>query len=464
MIKVKRYQATNVAEALKLIKADLGPDAIILESQRVRKPGLKGLFGPTVLEVSAVVEPEERDFRLNRMRSEEKHGGSADPVSDLLDDGAPAATFDPTDQARFDPESPEPVETAADLTASVDARIADISSMMAQMQEQLTRLGREPGDEPFAPMSREQERLELAGVDGAPSRDETEPLKHPGLMVANVKHLMSHHLIRTRLLDQDVEPNVVDTVVSMILAEGRRGGTPNVAVDGAALHQTIARLAPTTGPLEFDGSRPEVMVLVGPAGVGKTTTASKLVSLYAPTMRVAFVTAGRSGFLSTSQLEEHARAARVKFQHCQTVAELRSFLDKARGKFDLFLIDTPGISLRDGQQVARIRGLIERIGPSRTHLVVPASLRSRLVAQAAEGLGADLIAGLVFTKMDEVDRYGEILNALVATHLPAAYLAGGQHLSRGLELATSERIAELVIGDGGAHSRESKPGLVEAGR
>lgn len=465
MIKVKRYQANNVAEALKLIKADLGPDAIILESQRVRKSGLRGLFGPTVLEVSAVVEPAERDFRLNRMRSDQPRGESADPVSDLLSDGAPAATFDATDQARYSPESPKPMESADELTASVDARIAKISSMMAQMQQELSRLGRDAGDEPFEPMSREQERIESDGIDGAPNREETAPLEHPGLQAANVRHLMSHDLIRSRLLDQDVEPNVVETIVSMLLTEGRHGRAPDGAVDEAALHETIAKLAPATGPLDVDGSRPEVVVLVGPAGVGKTTTASKLVSLYAPTMRVAFVTAGRSGFLSTAQLEEHARAARVKFQHCQTVAELQSFLDKARGKFDLVLIDTPGISLRDSQQVARIRGLIERIGPSRTHLVVPASLRSRLVAQAVEGLGADLIAGLVFTKMDEVDRYGEILNALVATKLPVAYLTGGQHLSRGLELATSERIADLVIGDGGAESRdEVKERLAGVGR
>lgn len=178
--------------------------------------------------------------------------------------------------------------------------------------------------------------------------------------------------------------------------------------------------------------RPRVLVLVGPTGVGKTTTIAKLAAMHnlgiggaeAQTVRMITIDSYRIG--AKQQIETYGSIMRVPVSSVETATELRQTIAMHR-ETDLILVDTIGKSPRDAVRLAEMQQILDACGPSaEVYLAVAATTKTQDMLDILRQFEPFRYRGLVVTKMDETGRVGNVLSAIAATGKPIAWITDGQ--------------------------------------
>lgn len=185
-------------------------------------------------------------------------------------------------------------------------------------------------------------------------------------------------------------------------------------------------------PIEAGG----VLALVGPTGVGKTTTIAKLAARhclrYGPDS-LQLVSTDNYRIGAQRQLEAFGAILGVPVQRASDAETLGRLLAQAQG-VRLTLIDTAGLAPRDARLAAALRQL-ENVPSLKTFLVLPANLQRSVLAEAARRFAGAGLAGAVLTKLDEADGLGAALSVLIEQQLPVAWLSEGQRVPEDLKQA-----------------------------
>jgi flagellar biosynthesis protein FlhF len=197
-----------------------------------------------------------------------------------------------------------------------------------------------------------------------------------------------------------------------------------------------------------------VIALVGPTGVGKTTTLAKLAAHHrvAAGRSVAIVSIDTYRIAAVEQLKRYADIIGVPCEVALTPADLGRALERYRDA-DFIFLDTTGRSPRDGLGIGEIRSflsvarreLLSAVRPMETHLVLSVTAKGDDLLETARRFAPLEPDRLTFTKIDETQSYGHLLNVSVLTDLPVAYLTTGQEVPDDIEEAGPERIAQLVV-------------------
>jgi len=212
------------------------------------------------------------------------------------------------------------------------------------------------------------------------------------------------------------------------------------------LHKAISNFIPVASPIQLDPGKTRVAALVGPTGVGKTTTIAKLAA-YAKLelrQRVALLTLDTYRLAAVDQLQQYAQILQVPIHVALTVEDLRSALRFYQDR-SLVFIDTPGHNPKDTETLFQLRRFLDELPEVETHLVLSATTKPRDLAEIAQRFEPLKPTRMVFTKLDETSTYGPILSTLVKVKKPLSYLATGQEVPQDLELATSRRVADLIL-------------------
>jgi flagellar biosynthesis protein FlhF len=209
--------------------------------------------------------------------------------------------------------------------------------------------------------------------------------------------------------------------------------------------ESRVKVAPEPGSESRGPRGPRTLAVVGSPGAGKTTTLAKLAITYGVTMRrptqLVSLDACRVG--AAEQLRSYAAVLGAGFQACDGVAALAQALEECRHK-ELVLIDTPGYAAADLGSPDDLMRLLSRIG-AEIHLVLTASTKPADLSRMVDRFQCFRPARLLFTKLDETETYGVILNEALRTDLPVSFLAAGQQVPEDLEPASKARIADLVL-------------------
>jgi flagellar biosynthesis protein FlhF len=248
--------------------------------------------------------------------------------------------------------------------------------------------------------------------------------------------------------------NDVDPMIALRLSEYTQrtlldqGGDGPVDPEQARLfmRRVIAGFIPVASPIQLEPGRTRVAALVGPTGVGKTTTIAKLAA-YAKLelkQKVALVTLDTFRMAAVDQLHQYSEILQVPLHVALTVEDLRAAL-RFYSDRTLVLIDTPGHSPKDSEVQGQLRRYLDELTEVETHLVLSATTKPRDLADIAQRFEPLKPGRLIFTKLDETSTFGPLLSTLVRVKRPISYLGTGQGVPQDLEMATSRRIADLIL-------------------
>jgi len=390
-LRVKRYEAENMAEALRMIREDLGPNAFVLSTRRVQKRDRMGRLR-RMIEVSA--------------------------ASDVVQTSASAP--------------------ARAVSGGSDRAIRELKAQLGEIRSQMASL--HPGVQPAQieelkqQLEEVKELVRLATDQWAKSSAE----RHGPILQG---------LFR-RLQRADVDERLAAKLIG--LASKELSSRPAVDEKEAlkVLFDVMRRQTLVSGPIQLLESGPKTVILVGPTGVGKTTTLAKLAAQYSMVAkrRVGLLTIDTFRIGAVEQLRIYANILELPLKVASTPEQMRQSIREYQD-MDLVLVDTGGRSQKDRAKMAELLNFVSKRDDMyyELHLLLGAATKNRDLIEITREFGKMVIDYLIFTKLDECNSFGGIFNEVVWTQKPISYLTTGQNVPDDIEVAESSRIVQLVL-------------------
>jgi flagellar biosynthesis protein FlhF len=253
-------------------------------------------------------------------------------------------------------------------------------------------------------------------------------------------------MLRQHLLSQGVEENIALELIEE-MNRTRLSKEPLEKEEiKSCLIRIIKGMGVTAGPIDIDHERQRIIACVGPTGVGKTTTIAKLAAFQALEMKkqVALITLDYHRIGGIEQLKIFARIMGIPMEVASNNKELKKSLKKLKNK-DIILIDTPGISQRDGHRFNELKNLFGKMRNIEIQLLLDATTKEKDLVNILERFKAITISWLIFTKLEESTTYGNILNQLIQRKIPISYFTNGQQVPGDIEIASLEKLVDLIM-------------------
>ncbi|MDZ4683533.1 MAG: flagellar biosynthesis protein FlhF [Planctomycetaceae bacterium] len=251
----------------------------------------------------------------------------------------------------------------------------------------------------------------------------------------------------TRLVEAEVDDDLAREFVCRARERATKGqlADPNAMLSLLTAHiEQELRPAP---PIAAVRGRRKVVALVGPTGVGKTTTLAKLAANFRlrDGLRVGLVTVDTYRVAAVEQLRTYAELIDLPMKVVTQPSEMPRALNELAG-LDLVLIDTAGRSPRDDVRIQELRDVLEAAAIDEVHLVL--SLASGLPAlkTAAANFQSVGVTSIMLTKLDEATGCGPLLQVARQLKTPVSYLTTGQNVPDDIEPAQRTRMARLILG------------------
>ena len=450
MMRIKTYTSQSVPEALKMIKEELGPGAVILKTNRTVKKRLWGLLPSMAYEITAAADPSSTIAGGLAERSERT---SAEALPS--DSTVAVAVADPPAAASVR----QPLETY---------EVAD-----AQPRSLVSGPGAE-GTDPKPPNgTRVKAKLEDRWV---------EQFNRLGDDIQSLIRLVSHQRANDAICslffrdasvasgiqnliwqgdDQDLEwrksaygefqkliqEGVEESLAFMLI----RDVTRNLPCDQDAaerlrirINKGVSRLVQVQ-PIDHTNG-PRACIFVGPTGVGKTTTIAKLAARFALKDRkqVRLLTFDTYRIAAAEQLRTYADIIGIPVKVIFSINELDDEVSKA-GANDVLLIDTTGHSHKRIGEYQELSTYVRDQERIEKHLVMSCTTRQDDLREIVACFSVFRPDKLIFTKLDESSSFGVILNEAARTSKPLSYLTNGQDVAEDLIVPTQSTIADLLV-------------------
>jgi flagellar biosynthesis protein FlhF len=201
-------------------------------------------------------------------------------------------------------------------------------------------------------------------------------------------------------------------------------------------------------PSDSGGHRKAVM-LIGPTGVGKTTTLAKLSALaMSDGKRVGIISLDTYRIGAVEQIRIYANIMGIPLLIASTLHDLRSSLPVFAQNRDIIFIDTSGRNPKDEMYINTLFEITQIRFPIELHLLMSANCDDECMMEAYRFYRRLPIDYISFTKVDEAVRFGSLYNLLLLYQKPAAYITTGQKVPDDIEFVTSDRLVNLILEKG----------------
>jgi flagellar biosynthesis protein FlhF len=416
---VRRYEAATEEEALQKVHVDLGPRAVILLTKQ--EPGEN-------CEVVAAINP--MDI-----------GPDSDNTPGPPPREAPPAVYPRPDAQAAARPSPLP-----NLAAASSAPLPAPRVMPPQADPPRTRdpVGAPDVRGDSASQGKPGPALDsswLTKIRRGLARDAYGGDQDRGASVPTPSPISIDAVLRQRLEQHDVEEDLLEAILTTARS--------HVGADDiqTALIGAILSRVKFSGGIATTGS-PSIVALLGPTGVGKTTTTAKLAAHHRlqKQKRVGLITMDTTRVGGSEQLQAYANIIDVPCVVAQTPHDVTEAI-ASYAAYDLVLIDTPGRAASDGAGLADLKALLDAARPHETHLLVSATTRRIDLWETARGFQPLSPGHIAFTKLDETTAFGDILNFAHHTQLPLSYFSTGQTVPDAIEVAAADRLARLLVSE-----------------
>jgi len=458
---LKTYQADSMADALAQVKKDLGNNAVILHTRTVKRGGILGVGGRSVVEITAGNDPAvlPQAKRPAIIADPEEYGsparcsGDMDGVSHKLSPAEGAAMkrdFSP----RTEPDHPKRLSTLH----------GEITELRAMVRELLDRPVGRSAQPPIPEMPDELREYYTRLIQNSVADDLA------GQIIATAADRLRE--CRSRLHKSQINAQSQDRREKTMMADMVR----------AVIVETIEKMLPPSQDVPLDtGSETRFIALVGPTGVGKTTTIAKLAAKLKlrQHLRVGLITVDTYRIAAVDQLKTYAEILDIPLEIVLTPEEMQQAVDRLADR-EVVLIDTSGRSQNDTDRLGELKSFLEVVGnpasgidycvsdrvadidsnpqdrlPAsgdrtrlQTHLVLSCTAHPRQLAEVTEKFGVLGIDRVVFTKLDEAVGLGVVLNVISRTKWKLSYLTAGQDVPEDIEVGQVRRIAQMILSEG----------------
>ncbi len=398
-MKIKRYMAASMRAALAQVRAEQGPDAVILSSRR----------SDTGIEVIAAVDYDEALF------------------ADATRQRSPASVTIPEPATPAMPAAPA-VATAPAMPAAPAVAAATATSALA----------RGAGRTPAAARSRAPEAPDSS--IGAMHRElkDLRQMLETGLAGMSWNDKRLREPLKARVLEEltamDIAP---DVALALANRAPRRTTLENPSLIPLAL---LVKHLPVVDDLSFVNGG--VIAVVGPTGAGKTTTIAKIAGRWC--MRhgsrdLALVSTDGYRIGARDQLLTYARILGAPMHAANTGKELARVLERLKTK-KLILIDTAGMGPRDVRLAEQLAALQLGAARARVLLALPAQGEGHALDEIVQSFAPLNPVGCILTKVDEAASLGAVISTALRHRLKIAYVCDGQRVPEDLHAAHEKRI------------------------
>lgn len=396
-------------EALKMIKEDLGPDAVILSTRQIKRGnGVFGMLGRPILEVTAATDVEK----------------TAPPFAGAL-------RKMPQRQVPFEAQS-QPADVSAPDHGFLLTMRADIEGL----REELMLLSRRSSPT-MRSQSSDDVRLLSEKIDRLLAKSAN--MEEKGLS-SGFKCIQKH------LEAQDMDLALVSRMMAFLQDKMDAGVLPP-GREREGLAELVRRTVKAAGDLVAPAQgRPKVVVLVGPTGVGKTTTTAKLAARFAlqEGKRVGMVTVDTFRIGAVEQIKTYAKIMGLPLKVALDADAFRTAIKDFDDR-ELIFVDTGGQSPKDEERLVELLGLFPPDVPKEVHLVLSITTRTRDLEKIMKHYQPVRASRLLLTKLDETDCFGPLFELPFASRLPLSFLTTGQNVPDDIEKAAPSLVAEYLL-------------------
>ena len=406
---IRKFTGKTEAEATEAAKKELGSGLVIMNVREVKKKGLFSFLSPKQIEVTAALEDETPqrlvgNSSLNRTETAEPDTAKTVSVRN----------------------STENIEKKLDslqtlLESQLNSRpVSGSLDKAAETQKDV------PDSEPEAAAEKQEEK-----------EDEQNPEQDKFI-----------RLLYNKMLDNEMDEKYVNN----ILEDASRTKKADLPFDYllANIYQKMVLKFGKSEGITPSEEGPRLVWFIGPTGVGKTTTIAKLAGKYCveDKKKVALLTADTYRIAAAEQLRTYANILETPFRVIYTPEELQTAVDDY-WDCDYIFIDTAGRSHQNADQLEKMKEMVaglKRPEDYQVFLVLSATTKYRDLQRIADCYGKIAKFELIFTKLDETEAVGNLLNMKLYTDAPIAYVTCGQNVPDDMEMFNPQKTVKQILG------------------
>ncbi|MEA1997625.1 MAG: flagellar biosynthesis protein FlhF [Gemmatimonadota bacterium] len=422
-MKVKKYLAPTMREALDKMKSDMGTGAVILGSRKVSRGGVLDFLGREMFEVTATTE-ENIMSDTGKKAAAGAVPGSGSRVSVVVDDKGPLAG----------------AAAVGDFPGLVKARMEKMKpgQQTAVLGKNILSAPQGAAVDPGTVHLLKRELREIKSAMG----DMAEQIRYQR-MPALPPVLKD---IYRKLLDNELEENLCLDMIQSLYARFSENRYSDREVVEKHLMKAVSSMLKVARPTPVREKGPLVIAFAGPTGVGKTTCLAKLATneRFYGGSRVAMITADTYRVASTQQLGTFSEISGIPLEVVHSPRDMKKAIAGHRDK-EVIMIDTQGTSQFNARLLRELKAMLEAAEPDEIQLVLSAVAKPKDLVQSIKGFRMGKNIRLLMTKFDETLTFGSIVSVVHRAGVPLSFISFGQEVPEDIEAANAGKLARLVV-------------------
>ncbi len=402
-MKIKKFEAPTEQEAIEKVKNEFGMNAMVLNITKTQPRGLFALFRKPYYQVTAAMD---------------ERGGAIE---------AP-----PTPEPIVQPVQPEAngFDEHFRETMLKDSRLMEQQRKIEELEERLVTTA--------DVLKRVSEQLSVSQYAAKSNR--------PRRYHKNI--VQSFH---DTLMAQGVLPEIAEQILDeldLVLRSASETEQTDIAMSVRIVYNALIKILGSTQPIDTSVTKPLVVTFIGNTGVGKTTTIAKLSADFVlqKQLRVGLITCDTYRIAAVDQLKVYAEILGLEVGVAYSGRDLREFVDRMATRNDVLFVDTAGRSHKNDAALSETAEVLEAVPESVNYLVISMTTKYEDAIEIVKAYTKLTDFGIIFTKMDETNLYGTILNICFATGKRLSYVTNGQNVPEDFEIIRPEKIARMLLG------------------